>query len=47
MVTVYAASGSETQEWFTSPAGTVMMRDITVDERDANTRIVRIDFRGV
>ncbi|WP_280420155.1 hypothetical protein [Nocardia carnea] len=35
------------QEWFTSPAGTVMMRDITVDERDANTRIVHIDFRGV
>ncbi|MEV6362052.1 hypothetical protein [Nocardia asteroides] len=35
------------QEWFTSPAGKVMMRDIIVDERDANTRIVHIDFRGV
>jgi len=35
------------QEWFTSSAGKVMLRDVTVDERDANTRIVHIDFRGV
>jgi len=35
------------QEWFTSSAGNVMLRDATVDERDANTRIVHIDFCGV
>ncbi|MEV6560187.1 hypothetical protein AB0M22_31020 [Nocardia sp. NPDC051756] len=35
------------QEWFTSPAGKVMLRDVVVDERDENTRIVHIEFRGV
>ncbi|MFD6413170.1 hypothetical protein [Nocardia asteroides] len=35
------------QAWFASAAGKVMMRDVTVDERDANIRIVHIEFRGV
>ncbi|MFC9440210.1 hypothetical protein [Nocardia sp. NPDC057030] len=35
------------QEWFTSSAGRVMLRDVVVDERDANTRVVHIEFRGV
>ncbi|MFB8277590.1 hypothetical protein [Nocardia colli] len=35
------------QEWFTSSAGKVMLRDVVVDERDANTRVVHIEFRGV
>lgn len=35
------------QEWFTSSAGKVMLRDVVVDERDARTRVVHIEFRGV
>lgn len=35
------------EAWFTSSAGRVMIRDVTVDVRDENTRVVHIEFRGV
>ncbi|MEV0356479.1 hypothetical protein AB0H71_10495 [Nocardia sp. NPDC050697] len=35
------------EAWFTSAAGKVMIRDVTVDIRDDNTRFVHIEFRGV
>ncbi|UGT58968.1 hypothetical protein [Nocardia asteroides] len=35
------------EAWFTSAAGEVMIRDVTVDMRDENTLFVHIEFRGV
>ncbi|WP_336086944.1 hypothetical protein [Nocardia sp. SSK8] len=35
------------EAWFTSAAGKVMIREVTVDLRDETTRIVHLEFRGV
>ncbi|TLF71862.1 hypothetical protein [Nocardia cyriacigeorgica] len=35
------------EAWFTSSSGKVMIREVTVDVRDADTRFVHIEFRGV
>lgn len=35
------------QAWYTSSAGEVMIRDVTVDVRDDTTRIIHVEFRGV
>ncbi len=35
------------EAWFTSSAGKVMIREVTVDVRDENLRVVHIEFRGV
>ncbi|NEW31242.1 hypothetical protein GV791_01525 [Nocardia cyriacigeorgica] len=35
------------EAWFTSSSGKVMIREVTVDVRDADTRVVHIELRGV